>query len=74
VERKPSQEGKNSRAPKEAAAILRASDKGKRMRIWDGHTIISFLEAGRDAGWAIAMVVICITTFAVSSLFVKRQQ
>jgi hypothetical protein len=40
----------------------------------EGHTFISLLGAGKDAGWAIAMIVICITTFAVSSVFARRQQ
>ena len=41
------------------------------MRVW-GHTIWNVLEAGKDAGWVVAVVLICIGTFAVSSVFIKR--
>ena len=42
------------------------------MRVWDGYTVVNLLDAGKDAGWVVAMIVICVTTFAVSSIFVKR--
>ena len=42
------------------------------MRGWEGYTVLNLLEAGKDAGWVVAIIVICITTFAFSSIFVKR--
>ena len=42
------------------------------MRGWEGYTVLDLLGAGKDAGWVVAMIVICVTTFAVSSIFVKR--
>jgi hypothetical protein len=41
------------------------------MRVW-GHGILNVLEAGKDAGWVVAIVLICVGTFAVSSVFFKR--
>ena len=41
------------------------------MRVWEGYTVLNLLGAGKDAGWVVAMIVICVTTFAVSSIFVK---
>ena len=41
------------------------------MRAWEGYTVLNLLAAGKDAGWVVAMIVICVTTFAVSSLFAK---
>jgi hypothetical protein len=43
------------------------------MRIWHGYGIVDLVGAGKDAGWVIAMIVICITTFAVSSIFRTRK-
>jgi hypothetical protein len=42
------------------------------MRIVEGYTVLDVLTAGRDAGWVVAMIMICVTTFAVSSVFAKR--
>ena len=42
------------------------------MRLWGTHAILNLLNAGKDAGWAGAMVLICVGTFAVSSMFVTR--
>ena len=41
------------------------------MRVRKGRTILNLLGAGKDAGWVAVMIVICVTTFAVSSIFVK---
>ena len=41
------------------------------MRVWEGYTILNLLQNGKDAEWVVAIIVICITTFAVSSIFVK---
>jgi ABC-type Fe3+ transport system permease subunit len=41
------------------------------MKVWEGRTISNLLEAGKDTGWVVAMVLICVCTFAVSSMFVK---
>ena len=41
------------------------------MRIWEGYTVLNLLGAGKDAGWVIAMIVICVATFALSSVVVK---
>jgi hypothetical protein len=43
------------------------------MKVWEAHTILKLLEAGKDTGWAVAIVLICLITFAVSSMFVKRR-
>jgi len=42
------------------------------MRVWESHTISNLLEAGKDTVWVIAIVLICVITFAVSSVFVKH--
>jgi len=42
------------------------------MRLWGTNAILNLLEAGKDAGWTGAMVLICVGTFAVSSMFVTR--
>ena len=31
----------------------------------------NLLGAARDAGWVVAMVLICVTTFAISAMFVN---
>ena len=41
------------------------------MKVWEGYAVPNLLGAGKDAGWVVAMIVICVTTFAVSSIFVK---
>jgi len=41
------------------------------MRVWEGHTVLNLLRAGEDAGWVVAMIVIVLTTFVVSPIFVK---
>ena len=43
------------------------------MRVWEGHTILNLLETGKDAGWVVAIVLISLITFALSSMFVKRR-
>jgi hypothetical protein len=43
------------------------------MRIWQDYGVVNLVGAGKDAGWVIAMIVICITTFAVSSIFRTRK-
>jgi hypothetical protein len=43
----------------------------RRMRVWEGHTVLNLLRAGEDAGWVVAMIVIGLPTFAASSIFVK---
>jgi hypothetical protein len=43
------------------------------MRLWEGYSILNLLAAGKDAGWVIAIVLVCLTTFAVSSIFVKKR-
>ena len=43
------------------------------MKVWEGHTILKLLQAGKDTGWVAAIVLICVITFAVSSMFVKRR-
>jgi hypothetical protein len=42
------------------------------MRLYPAYDVLKLLEASKDAGWVIAMVLICVTTFAVSSVFVNR--
>lgn len=42
------------------------------MRFWEGYTVLNLFDAGKNAGWVVAMVLICVTTFAVSSIFVNR--
>lgn len=42
------------------------------MRLYTEYSVLKLLEASKDAGWVIAMVLICVTTFAVSSVFVNR--
>ena len=37
------------------------------MKIWLGYTVLNLL----DAGWLLAMALICVITFAVSSVFVN---
>jgi hypothetical protein len=38
------------------------------MKFWQGYTVLSLL----DAGWVLAMALICISTFVVSSIFARR--
>ena len=42
------------------------------MKLWEGYTFLNLLVAGKDAGWVVAMVLICVCTFAVSSVFVRK--
>jgi hypothetical protein len=42
------------------------------MRLLEQYTLLNFLVAGKDAGWVVAMALICVSTFLVSSMFVKR--
>ncbi len=42
------------------------------MRFWQEYTVVNLLDAGKDAGWVAAMVLICVATFVVSSIFGKR--
>jgi hypothetical protein len=37
------------------------------------HGLLRLLEIGKDAGWLAAMIVICVATFVVSSVFVNRR-
>jgi len=39
--------------------------------VWERPTFFNLLEAGMDTGWVVAIVLICICTFAVSSILVK---
>jgi hypothetical protein len=41
------------------------------MRLWADYTVLNLLGAGKDAGWVVAMVLICVTTFTVSRVFVN---
>ena len=41
------------------------------MKFLGGYTVLDLLGAGKDAGWLVTMVLICVTTFAVSSIFVR---
>ena len=41
------------------------------LRVWESSTVLNLLGASKDAGWVVAMIVICVTTFALSSVFVK---
>jgi hypothetical protein len=42
------------------------------MKLYAGYTVLKLLEASKDAGWVIAMVLICVTTFTLSSIFANR--
>ena len=47
-------------------------EQERRMRVWEGHTVLNLLRADEDGGWVVAMIVIGFTTFVVySSIFVK---
>jgi hypothetical protein len=39
------------------------------MRLWEGD-LLSLPGTGKEAGWLVIMVLICLATFAVSSIFV----
>ena len=41
------------------------------LRVWESSTVLNLLGASKDSGWVVAMIVICVTTFALSSVFVK---
>src|SRR5262245_34254377 len=37
-------------------------EQERRMRVWEGHTVLNLLRAGEDAGWVVAMIVIGFTS------------
>ena len=39
---------------------------------WGSFGILKLLETGKDAGWMVAVILICLATFAISSVFVNR--
>jgi hypothetical protein len=52
--------------------MLRVPSNEVRMRFLGGYTVLNLFDAGKDAGWLVVIVLICLTTFAVSSIFVDR--
>ena len=42
------------------------------MKFGPGYMLLNLLGIGKDAGWVVAIVLICLTTFVVSSIFVKQ--
>ena len=42
------------------------------MKFGPGYMLLNLLDIGKDAGWVVAIVLICLTTFVVSSVFVKQ--
>jgi len=39
------------------------------MKLLQGYTVVSLLGASRDAGWVVTMILICVATFTISSIF-----
>jgi hypothetical protein len=44
------------------------------MRFWEGYSVLNLPAATKDAGWMVVMILICIVTFAVSSIFAARDR
>ena len=65
-------------AIQELRKALRSSSQSKSvktaqpcMRWWEGHLVLSLLATAKDAGLVVALVLICVTTFVVSAMFLK---
>src|SRR5437870_6578543 len=61
--------GKNRK--NEPQEPIRHERRERALRVWESSTVLNLLGASKDAGWVVAMIVICITTFALSTVFVK---